>query len=93
MCVALIIPNAVLCKPVHSPLHLVYKADRNRGTPASKEEPESKQPAFIPVVGESEPELKPTGTTVEAHKRKLDFAQMATDDYHYDKYKKKARRF
>lgn len=45
------------------------------------------------MVGESEPELKPTGTTVEAHKRKLDFAQMATDDYHYDKYKKKARHF
>ena len=50
------------------------------------------QPAYIPVVGENEPELKPT-TVAETHKRKVDHAQMATDDFHYDKYRKKARRF
>ena len=59
----------------------------------SKNEPEeAPPPAYIPVVGEDEPELKPTGTT-EGHKRKLDQSQLATDDYHYDKYKKRTRHY
>lgn len=59
-----------------------------------KEEPEKKQqPVFIPVVGEDdEPELKPTGLP-DGQKRKLDHTQMATDDYHYDKFKKRVKRF
>ena len=74
----------------------VYKSDRTHSSAKSKENSsnqQSQQPAFIPVVGESEPELKATGTAMEAHKRKLDHTQMATDDYHYDKFKKKARHF
>ena len=54
---------------------------------------EKPHPVFIPVVGENdEPELKPTGQT-DSQKRKLDHAQMATDDYHYDKFKKRVKRF
>jgi hypothetical protein len=50
------------------------------------------EPAFIPVVGENEPELKPAGPTKGARKR-LDPGQLATDDFHYDKYKKRSRRY
>ena len=50
------------------------------------------EPAFIPVVGENEPELKPAGPTKSARKR-LDPGQLATDDFHYDKYKKRSRRY
>ena len=48
------------------------------------------EPAFIPVVGENEPELKATGPTKSSRKR-LDPGQLATDDFHYDKYKKRSR--
>ena len=73
-------------------LSLVYKVKEK---PAAKEEPEEKpqQRVFIPVVGENdEPELKPTGQ-LDGQKRKMDHGQMATDDYHYDKFKKRVKRF
>ena len=58
-----------------------------------KKEPEKPQPAFIPVVGENdEPELKPANTQ-DPTKRKVDHTQMPTDDFHYDKFKKRGRRF
>ena len=50
------------------------------------------EPAYIPVVGENEPELKPTGPTKRDRKR-LDPGQLATDDFHYDKYKKRSRHY
>ena len=61
---------------------------------ATKEPDKSapQEPAYIPVVGENEPELKPTGSTKNARKR-LDPGQMATDDFYYDKYKKRSRRY
>lgn len=69
----------------------VYKAKDGQHQAAPKKEQEkAPQPAYIPVVGENEPELKPTGPS-ETHKRKLDQSQMATDDYHYDKYRKRTR--
>jgi len=74
----------------------VYKSDRTHSSAKCKENSsnqQSQQPAFIPMVEENEPELKGTGTAMEAHKRKLDHTQMATDDYHHDKFKKKARHF
>ena len=58
-----------------------------------KKEPETPQPAYIPVVGENdEPELKPTNTQ-DSTKKKVDHTQMPTDDFHYDKFKKRVRRF
>ena len=50
------------------------------------------EPAYIPVVGENEPELKPSGPTKRDRKR-LDPGQLATDDFHYDKYKKRSRHY
>ena len=77
-------------------LGLVYKhKDRDpRGQEAAKESDKKtpQEPAFIPVVGENEPELKPTGPTKSSRKR-LDPGQLATDDFHYDKYKKRSRHY
>lgn len=42
------------------------------------------------MVGESEPELK-VANAPDTHKRKLDQSQLATDDYAYDKYRKRTR--
>ena len=51
------------------------------------------QVVYIPVVGSNdEPELKPS-IGGEGVKRKPDHAQLASDDYHYDRFKKKVRRF
>ena len=58
--------------------------------PGEKEEPA--KPEYIPVVGENEPELVPTGQT-ESKRKKRDQAQMATDDFHYDRFRKKTRMF
>ena len=63
----------------------VFKDERGRQDVASKEEA---PPSYIPVVGESGPELKVVGQ--ELGKRKNDSS--ATDDFHYDKYRKKVRR-
>lgn len=78
------------------PPYLVFKNDRGQSEAAkkekAKEEEKTQQPAYIPVVGESEPELKPVGQA-DSHKRKIEHTQLATDDYHYDKYRKRTRRF
>lgn len=71
--------------------YIVYKGKKVTGH-QPKEEEKPARPEYIPVVGENEPELMPTGH-VEGPKRKLDQAQMATDDLHYDRFKKKARMF
>ena len=47
---------------------------------------------LIPVVGEEEPELKAASNT-DNHKRKVDQSQLATDDYAYDKFRKKTRHY
>ena len=58
-----------------------------------KEDKSNPAPVYIPVVGSNEePELKPS-ITIEVQKRKNDTSQMASDDYHYDKFKKKVKRF
>ena len=55
---------------------------------------EPPKPEYIPVVGESGPELVHTGQGVEnKRKKKLEQAQMATDDFHYDRFRKKTRMF
>lgn len=55
-------------------------------------EEEEEVVTYVPVVGEGEPELRPTGQ-VELTKRKVDHSQMATDDYIYDRYRKKVRHY
>ena len=80
------------------PYIIVYKQkdhnQRGESTAAAKESDKKgpTEPAFIPVVGENEPELKPAGPTKSARKR-LDPGQLATDDFHYDKYKKRSRHY
>ena len=59
----------------------------------SKKEEEPAKPEYIPVVGENEPELMPTGHVEKQRKKKLDQSQMATDDFHYDRFRKKTRMF
>uniref|UniRef100_A0A1X7UGC7 Uncharacterized protein n=1 Tax=Amphimedon queenslandica TaxID=400682 RepID=A0A1X7UGC7_AMPQE len=65
-----------------------------------EEETESRdQPSFIPVVGSfDEPELKPTtrdegggGPNTKKRKPGADHSQLPTDDYHFDKFRKKAK--
>jgi len=47
----------------------------------------------VPVVGEHEnPEYRPV-VSMETSKKKTDNTQLATDDFHFDKYKKKARKY
>jgi hypothetical protein len=53
---------------------------------------EKKKEVYIPVVGEGEPELK-AANVGDGHKRKIDQSQLATDDYAYDKYRKKTRHY
>ena len=75
--------------------HSVQRANKEPHMQQGKEEEEeSAKPEFIPVVGENEPELVPTGQGAEnKRKKKLEQAQMATDDYHYDRFRKKTRMF
>ena len=62
------------------------------GTGKESEKKVSQEPAYIPVVGENEPELKPTAPSKGTRKR-VDPGQLATDDFHYDKYKKRSRHY
>ena len=72
---------------------LVYKNKGHRNQGKQSTEAGANPPTtFIPVVGESEPELKMTGAG-NAQKRKLDPSQLATDDYFYDKYRKKTKHY
>lgn len=84
------------------PFHIVFK-DRGRGHHhggGKKREEEMEkhedQPTFIPVVGSfDEPELKPTtkDETTNPKKRKTaaDHSQLPTDDYHFDRFRKRAK--
>ncbi|KAL5484697.1 hypothetical protein EMCRGX_G021237 [Ephydatia muelleri] len=54
---------------------------------------EPEQPAYIPVVGENEPELRLASAREPPKRKQNEQAMMATDDYHFDKYKKKAKRY
>ncbi len=57
-------------------------------------EPVEPKVVYIPVVGtHDEPELKASIATEGVVKRKPDHAQLASDDYHYDKFKKRVRRY
>ena len=58
--------------------------------PPPKEQPQPEVPSYIPVVGEAEPEMKYVGPT-ENTKKKSHQTQNATDDFHFEKYKKKLR--
>lgn len=74
----------------------VVYSDKNKKT-ASEEEngSDSSQSklVYIPVVGSNdEPELK-ASVSGDGLKRKPDHTQLASDDYHYDKFKKKAKRY
>ena len=75
-------------------LPLVFKDKPHSSHTKKPPEHSSKLPpsALIPVVGENEPELKMAGT-VNSQKRKLDPSQLATDDYHFDKYRKRTRHY
>ena len=75
----------------NSPIPAVFKKDDrgHRRDESSSKEPVEAPPTYIPVVGESGPELKAVGQ--ELGKRKTD--TLATDDFHYDKYRKKVRRW
>ena len=54
----------------------------------AEKEKKEEAPVYIPVVGESEPELKYIGPKG-GSKDKGDQKQTATDDAHFEKYKKK----
>lgn len=73
---------------------LRFFKEKAKPLPVKREEDKSNPaPVYIPVVGSNEePELKPS-ITIEVQKRKNDTSQMASDDYHYDKFKKKVKRF
>lgn len=78
-------------------MKLNYMCSVHRGSKQSiqqsKEEEEPPKTEYIPVVGENEPELMPTGNVERQRKKKLDQSQMATDDFHYDRFRKKTRMF
>ena len=54
---------------------------------------EADKPAYIPVVGENEPEMRLASAHEPPKRKQCEQALMATDDYHFDKYKKKAKRY
>lgn len=78
----------------HMTLHSLRFHRGNKQPPiekTTKEEPAKTE--YIPVVGENEPELVPMGQAETKRKKKLDQSQMATDDFHYDRFRKKTRMF
>lgn len=74
---------------------VVFK-EKERSRVPKKEEPPP-QPVFIPVVGAfNEPELKPTLVEEKKNntkKRKTDLTQLPSDDYHFDRFRKKVKPF
>ena len=56
----------------------------------AKQPPKPEGPTYVAVVGEEEPEFKFVGTK-EIAKKKTDPSQNATDDMHFDRYRKKFR--
>ena len=73
-------------------LTTVNKAKRPGETDNKLKKPEP--PVFVPVVGETDkPEFRPTVSTETVKKKKVDQTQLATDDFYFDKYKKKSKRY
>ena len=77
-------------------LIIVFKEKERSTLAVKKEVSQTEDPIFIPVVGaHDEPELKLTtvvsDTSVKKRKN-TDHNQLPSDDYHYDKFKKKAKR-
>ncbi|XP_065916726.1 splicing factor C9orf78 homolog [Dysidea avara] len=76
--------------------HQSLRFNKARGSRVSKAADQSKRPeapVYVPVVGEHDnPEYRPM-VSMETSKRKTDKTQIATDDFHFDKYKKKARKY
>jgi len=77
-------------------LYFIFAVNKARGFRNSKAAEESKRPealVYVPLVREHEnPEYRPV-VSMETSKKKTDNAQPATDDFHFDKYKKKARKY
>ena len=49
---------------------------------------------YIPVVGENDkPEFRQTVSMETTKNKKVDQTHLATDDFYFDKYKKKAKRY
>ena len=70
-------------------LYPVFK-EKDMAGKAAKQPPKPEGPTYVAVVGEEEPELKFVGTK-ETAKKKTDPTQNATDDMHFDRYRKKFR--
>ena len=81
---------------INTVLYFIFAVNKARGSRQSKAAEESKRleaPVYVPVVGEHEnPEYR-TVVSMETSKKKNDNTQLATDDFHFDKYKKKARKY
>lgn len=67
----------------------VFK-EKDMAGKAAKQPQKPEGPTYVAVVGEEEPELKFVGTK-ETAKKKTDPTQNATDDMHFDRYRKKFR--
>lgn len=75
-------------------LHTVNKARRPSDSKTADKLKQPEPPVYVPVVGESDkPEFRPTVSTEGVKKKKVDQTQLATDDFYFDKYKKKAKRY
>ena len=75
---------------------VIVFSEKKKQSSEQLQDKESAEPkiVYIPVVGtHDEPELKASIAAEGGVKRKPDHAQMASDDYHYDKFKKKVKRY
>lgn len=73
---------------------VVNKAKGPRDSKTADKLKQPEPPVYVPVVGESDkPEFRPTVSTETVKKKKVDQAQLATDDFYFDKYKKKSKRY
>ena len=72
----------------------VNKAKEHGDSKTAEKAKQPESPVYVPVVGGSDkPEFRPTISTETVKKKKLDQTQLATDDFYFDKYKKKAKRY
>lgn len=72
----------------------VLTVNKAKGPGDSDKLKQQEPPVYVPVVGENDkPEFRPTVSTEAVKKKKLDQTQLATDDFYFDKYKKKSKRY
>jgi hypothetical protein len=74
---------------------LRFFKEKERSSNTGKKEEPNEPPVFIPVVGiDEEPELKlaPAVNKENEKKKKIDHTQQPSDDYHFDRFNKKAKR-